>query len=70
MGQLYGMVQQQALVVSMKEIYGMLLIVALVVLTTILVSYGPLRPAAIFPKWRTIRRLFRKEMRAGELHKV
>ncbi len=70
LGQLYGMVQQQALVVSMKEIYGMLLIVALVVLTTILVSYGPLRPAAIFPKWRTIRRLFRKEMRAGELHKV
>ncbi len=59
-GQLYGMVQQQALVVSMKEIYGWLLIWVLVALTVILVSYGPLRPSAIFPKWRTIRHYFRR----------
>lgn len=45
----------------MKEIYGWLLIVAIVSLTVILVSYGPIRPAAIFPKWRTIRKIFRRE---------
>lgn len=58
-GQLYGMVQQQALVVSMKEIYGWLLIAALVSLVVILVSYGPLRPSYVFPKWRTIRHYIR-----------
>lgn len=61
--QLYGMVQTQALVVSMKEIYGWLLIVALVSLTVILVSYGPVRPFAIFPKWSTIRRAIRHIVR-------
>ncbi len=41
LGQIYGMVQVQALVVSMKEIYGWLLIAAIVSLTIILVGYGP-----------------------------
>lgn len=54
--QLYGIVQQQALVISMKEIYGWLLITAIISLTIIIVSYGPLRPSTIFPKWETIRR--------------
>ena len=57
LGQLYGMVQQQALVVSMKEIYGWLLIVAIVSLVVIALCYGPLRPVATFPKWSTIRRI-------------
>ncbi|MDE6369652.1 MAG: hypothetical protein K2K94_10495, partial [Muribaculaceae bacterium] len=56
---IYGIVQIQALVVSMKEIYGWLLIVGIVSLLIILVSYGPLRPWAIFPKWKTIRRILR-----------
>ncbi|MDE6347157.1 MAG: hypothetical protein K2L60_00425 [Bacteroides sp.] len=56
LGQYYGMVQIQALVVSMKEIYGWLLMVALVSLLAILVSYGNVRPFAISPKWSTIRR--------------
>lgn len=50
----------QALVVSMKEIYGWLLIIAVLSLAVILVSYGPLRPMAIFPKWKTIRRRLRR----------
>ncbi len=62
-GALYGMVMQQALVVSMKEIYGWLLIVALASLLVILVSYGPVRPRAIFPKWKTIRRTIRHHTR-------
>lgn len=65
MGQLYGSVQLQALAVSMKEIYGWLLIVAVISLLVIIVSFGNVRPFAIFPKWRTIRRvikhLFRME---------
>ncbi|MCM1110036.1 MAG: hypothetical protein NC336_02375 [Clostridium sp.] len=66
LGQLMGMVQRQALVVSMKEIYGWLLIVALISLVVLAVSYGPLRPFAIFPKWRTIRRILRRESRLAE----
>lgn len=60
LGQLYGTIQQHALIVSMKEIYGWLLMLALLSLTVIIVSYGPIRPAAIFPKWKTIRKIFRK----------
>ena len=59
LGELFGMVQVQALVVSMKEIYGWLLIVALVSLTVILLSYSSVRPFAIFPKWSTIRRVIK-----------
>lgn len=51
----------QALIVSIKEIYGILLIGSLIVLLLIAVSYGNLRPWAIFPKWRTIRRILRRE---------
>lgn len=63
LGQLYGIVQRQALVVSMKEIFGWLLITAIVVLAVIMVSYAPIRPSAIFPKWRTIRRGLRHLVR-------
>lgn len=63
-GQIYGMVQQQALVVSMKEIYGWLLIVALVTVVIIAVSYSPMRPWAIFPKWKTVRRNLRHLVRS------
>lgn len=58
---IYGIVHKQALVVSMKEIYGWLLIAAIASLTIILVSYAPVRPQAIFPKWRKIRKIFRRE---------
>lgn len=63
LGDLYGMVQAQALLVSMKEIYGWLLMAALVFFVLILVSYAPVRPFAIFPKWSSIRRLFKHIVR-------
>lgn len=66
LGQLMGIVQTHALVVSMKEIYGWLLIVALTSILIILVSYSPLRPWAIFPKWKTIRRTLRRMVRTEE----
>lgn len=62
---IYGLVQTHSLVISMKEIYGWLLIVAVISLVAILISYGPLRPAAILPKWKTIRRIFRHEVRVA-----
>lgn len=57
---LYGMLQQHALVVSMKEIYGWLLMTALFSLLILAVSYGPVRPWAIFPKWSVIRNILSK----------
>ena len=65
LGNLYGMVQMQALVVSMKEIYGWLLIGALASLIVILLSYSSVRPFAIFPKWRTIRRILKHVVRTN-----
>lgn len=65
-GEIYGTVQLQALIVAMKEIYGWLLILALVSLLVILVSYGPVRPFAIFPKWSTIRRVIRHIARTAQ----
>lgn len=65
--QLYGLAQTQALVVSMKEVFGWLLIVALTVLFVIIISYSPVRPAAFMPKWRTIRRMFRHLVRTSPL---
>ncbi len=62
-GSLQGLVQPHALLVSMKEIYGLLLIIAVLALVVIAVSYGPIRPQAIMPKWRTIRRLLRHQVR-------
>ncbi len=60
---LYGIVQTQALIVSMKEIYGRLLIVAILSLTVILISYSSVRPFAIFPKWSTVRRVIKHIVR-------
>ena len=63
---LYGMTQMQSLAVSVKEIYGWLLIIALVSIVLILVSYSSVRPWAIFPKWKTIRRVIRSLVRSEE----
>ncbi len=68
-GQLYGTVQRQALVVSMKEIYGWLLIAASVSLLLILVSHGNVRPFAIFPKWSTVRRVIKHIVRTMGIRK-
>lgn len=69
-GELTGLVQMQALVVSMKEIYGWLLIVGIASLAIILLSYSSLKPAAFFPKWKTIRRTFRRIVRLEEKTKL
>lgn len=60
---LYGMVQKQALIVSMKEIYGWLLMAAIITLALILVNANRVRPFAIFPKWSKIRRAIKHIVR-------
>lgn len=70
LGELMGIVGQQALVVSMKEIYGLLLILGIGSFVIILLSFSSVRPWAIFPKWRSIRRsikhLSKREAEDGE----
>lgn len=63
LGELMEKVSMQAMLVSMKQIYGYLLIVALICLVLILLSYSKLRPYAIFPKWSTVRRAIRHTVR-------
>lgn len=60
---LYGIIRQQSLIISMKEIYGWLLIISIVSLLLILVAYGPMRPWAIFPKWNSIRKGIKRIVR-------
>lgn len=53
---LSGLIQRQALVVSMKEIYGWLLFAVVITLLILFTSYSNIRPWAIFPRWSTIRK--------------
>ncbi|MDE6715585.1 MAG: hypothetical protein K2J74_03790 [Muribaculaceae bacterium] len=64
LGDIYGMVQVQALAISMKELYGWLFIAGVLFIVLILVSYGPIRPKAIFPSWKSIRRAIRQSLPA------
>lgn len=63
LGELYGAVQLQALAVSIKEIYGWLLIIAIFSLVVILTGYSPVRPWAVFPKFKNIRRGIKRLVR-------
>ncbi|MCD8029783.1 MAG: hypothetical protein LUF85_02825 [Bacteroides sp.] len=63
-GQLYGTVQQQALIVSMKEIYGWLALTGLFCMLLFLIRESDLRPRrAIHPRYRLIRRYIKHELR-------
>lgn len=63
-GKLYGIVQQQALMVSMKEVFGWLIMIAIIVIILLLAaSSGTIRPSAIHPKWSTIRKGFKNSLK-------
>ena len=54
-GELYGMVQVQSLLESMKEIYGWLLFVAILCLIVLMLRYSGIRPLRVIePTYRTI----------------
>lgn len=74
-GQVAEMLSRHAMLLAMKEIYGWLLIGAISFFVMVMLSYSPLRPWAIFPKWKTIRRIIRRTSRdelaelAEDMHK-
>ena len=63
-GELYGVVQQQALMISMKELYGWLILLALFCLLVFLVYESDIRPYKVLhPTYRSIRRFVKHELR-------
>ena len=63
MGELYGMVQVQSLMESMKEIYGLLLFVAILCLVILMVRYSSFRPIRVIePTYRFIYNFCKKEV--------
>ena len=62
-GELYGMVQVQSLLESMKEIYGWLLLVAILCLIGLMLRYSGIRPLKVIePTYKVIHRLIRRDM--------
>lgn len=67
-GELYGAVQQQALMVSMKELYGWLALAGLFGLLLLALNESELRPLhALHPRYRAIRRYVKHELRMRRL---
>ena len=63
MGELYGMVQAQSLMESMKEVYGLLLFVAILCLVILMVRYSSFRPHRVIePTYRFIYNFCKKEV--------
>ena len=63
-GELYGMVQVQSLLESMKEIYGWLLFVAILCLIGLMLRHSDIRPMKVIePTYRTIHMLVQHSIR-------
>lgn len=63
-GELYGALQQQVLMVSMKELYGWLTLLGILCMMIFLVKVSNIRPKqAYHPTYRAIRRLFKREIK-------
>lgn len=63
LGELYGMVQVQSLLESMKEIYGWLLLVAIICLIGLMLRYSDIRPQRVIePTYRILYQRIRKEL--------
>lgn len=61
---LYGMIQVQSLLESMKEIYGWLLFVAILCLIGLMLRYSGIRPIKVIePTYRAIYKLVRHDIR-------
>lgn len=59
----YGMIQVQSLLESMKEIYGWLLMLAIIYLIILMLRYSGIRPIKVIePTYRVIYRFSRKDI--------
>ena len=64
LSELYGMVQVQALLESMKEIYGWLLLVAIFCLVLLMLRYSDIRPSRVIePTYRAIHKWIRLDIK-------
>lgn len=63
---IYGQLQIHSLLVSMKEVYGWLCIAGLFLILVFLLWESSLRPSTFHPKWSTIRRDIRHELKAEQ----
>ncbi len=70
LGELYGALQQQALMVSMKELYGWLTLISLFCLFIFLLNENSARPLhALHPRYRLIRRSIKHDLRMRHMRK-
>lgn len=64
LGELYGMIQAQSLIESMKEIYGWLLFVAILCLIGLMLRYSGIRPKRVIePTYQVIYKFIRRDVR-------
>lgn len=68
--QVYGALQQQAFMVSMKELYGWLALISLVCLSLFWLNESTGRPFhALHPRYRVIRRFIKHELRISKKYR-
>lgn len=66
-GELFGALQQQSIMVSMKELYGWLCILSILTLLAFLLKRSSLRPWTLHAKFKTIRRAIKHQLRMDSL---
>lgn len=64
---LFNSLQQQAMIVSMKEIYGWLCMLGIFCLLAFLLRESSLRPKTLHPKFSTIRRTVKHQLKMGKI---
>ena len=71
LGELYGMVQVQSLLESMKEIYGWLLFVAILCLIGLMLRHSGIRPIKVIePTYRAIHKFIRYDLRVRLRYRI
>ncbi len=66
-GVIFGKLQQQAILVSMKEIYGWLCVFGLFCLLMFLLKESSLRPHRLHPKFSTLRKSIKHELKMDKV---
>jgi MFS transporter, DHA2 family, multidrug resistance protein len=64
---LFGKLQQHAMIISMKEIYGWLCILGILCLLAFLLNESTLRPKSLHPKFSTLRRTIKHELKMDKI---
>lgn len=65
LGTVYEALQHYSLLISMKEVYGWLCYLGIATVLACLLYYSSLRPGTIYPKFSTIRKRVKRQLRLG-----